>query len=130
MGAAVLALPLMALTVLPSGADPLHPASTIASGALGAVTTQPAPTSGVAALSGSTAATTNSSLRNAQALSSSASTVPAYWLVASDGGIFSFGGTKFYGSMGGKPLNQAHCWDGDHPRRRRVLGGGLRRRSF
>ena len=29
-----------------------------------------------------------------------------YWLVASDGGIFSFGDAKFYGSMGGKPLNQ------------------------
>ncbi len=33
-------------------------------------------------------------------------TVPAYWTVASDGGIFSFGGAPFYGSEGGKPLNQ------------------------
>ncbi|MDA8276425.1 MAG: hypothetical protein M0029_13800, partial [Actinomycetota bacterium] len=32
--------------------------------------------------------------------------VPAYWLVASDGGIFSFGGAPFYGSMGGHPLNK------------------------
>jgi len=31
--------------------------------------------------------------------------VPAYWLVAADGGIFSFGGLPFYGSMGGHPLN-------------------------
>jgi hypothetical protein len=30
-----------------------------------------------------------------------------YWLVAKDGGIFSFGDAAFYGSMGGKPLNQA-----------------------
>ena len=30
----------------------------------------------------------------------------AYWLAASDGGIFSFGGAPFYGSMGGKPLNK------------------------
>ncbi|MHB8219275.1 MAG: glycoside hydrolase family 25 domain-containing protein, partial [Acidimicrobiales bacterium] len=29
-----------------------------------------------------------------------------YWEVASDGGIFSFGQAPFYGSMGGKPLNQ------------------------
>ena len=29
-----------------------------------------------------------------------------YWMVASDGGIFSFGGAPFYGSMGGTPLNQ------------------------
>ena len=28
-----------------------------------------------------------------------------YWLVASDGGIFSFGDALFHGSMGGKPLN-------------------------
>lgn len=28
-----------------------------------------------------------------------------YWLVAADGGIFSFGPAGFYGSMGGKPLN-------------------------
>ena len=28
-----------------------------------------------------------------------------YWLVASDGGIFSYGDAKFFGSMGGKPLN-------------------------
>jgi hypothetical protein len=29
-----------------------------------------------------------------------------YWMVASDGGIFAFGDAGFYGSMGGKPLNQ------------------------
>jgi len=28
-----------------------------------------------------------------------------YWLVASDGGVFSFGDAAFYGSMGGKKLN-------------------------
>jgi hypothetical protein len=32
--------------------------------------------------------------------------VNAYWLVASDGGIFSFGGAKFYGSTGGTVLNK------------------------
>jgi outer membrane protein assembly factor BamB len=29
-----------------------------------------------------------------------------YWLAASDGGIFGYGGSQFYGSMGGKPLNK------------------------
>jgi hypothetical protein len=29
----------------------------------------------------------------------------SYWLVASDGGIFSYGNAQFFGSMGGKPLN-------------------------
>jgi hypothetical protein len=28
----------------------------------------------------------------------------SYWMVASDGGLFSYGGAKFYGSMGGKQL--------------------------
>ena len=29
-----------------------------------------------------------------------------YWLVASDGGIFTFGDAAFYGSMGGHPLDR------------------------
>ena len=32
--------------------------------------------------------------------------VNAYWLVASDGGIFSFGGAQYYGSTGGTVLNR------------------------
>jgi hypothetical protein len=28
-----------------------------------------------------------------------------YWLVAGDGGVFSFGDARFFGSMGGQPLN-------------------------
>jgi hypothetical protein len=35
-----------------------------------------------------------------------ATTVPSYWLVASDGGIFSFGGAPFYGSTGSITLNR------------------------
>jgi len=30
---------------------------------------------------------------------------PGYWLVASDGGVFSFGSAPYYGSTGGQPLN-------------------------
>ena len=33
-------------------------------------------------------------------------TTPAYWLAASDGGIFSFGGAPYYGSTGGMVLNK------------------------
>ena len=29
-----------------------------------------------------------------------------YWMVASDGGLFSFGAAGFFGSMGGQPLNK------------------------
>ena len=62
---------------------------------------------------------------NAYSFSSSLATVPAvrsnrgfvgaaadpatpsgYWLAAADGGVFTFGDAAFYGSMGGKPLNQ------------------------
>ncbi len=35
-----------------------------------------------------------------------AATAKGYWLVASDGGIFSFGGAQFYGSTGGMTLNK------------------------
>ncbi|MHB1961054.1 MAG: putative Ig domain-containing protein, partial [Acidimicrobiales bacterium] len=35
-----------------------------------------------------------------------AATSPPYWEVAADGGIFAFGDAAFYGSMGGRPLNQ------------------------
>jgi hypothetical protein len=37
--------------------------------------------------------------------SNAALTVPSYWTVASDGGVFAFGGSPFFGSMGGKALN-------------------------
>ncbi len=33
-------------------------------------------------------------------------TSPGFWMVASDGGIFSFGDAQYHGSMGGKPLNE------------------------
>src|SRR5271165_2697330 len=32
-------------------------------------------------------------------------TPQGYWEVGSDGGLFSFGGAQYYGSMGGQPLN-------------------------
>ena len=38
--------------------------------------------------------------------SGGSSGVGGYWIDASDGGVFSFGNAQFFGSMGGKPLNQ------------------------
>ncbi len=55
--------------------------------------------SGVGALRTSDAAA-------APATVTSRAPVAAYWLVASDGGIFSFGGAPFYGSTGGLKLNK------------------------
>ncbi|HXZ62078.1 MAG TPA: hypothetical protein VEG62_04990 [Acidimicrobiales bacterium] len=42
----------------------------------------------------------------AAAPAAASSTSPAYWLVASDGGIFAFGGAPYYGSTGGMALNK------------------------
>jgi hypothetical protein len=44
--------------------------------------------------------------RLAHASLTSSQGVPAYYAVASDGGIFAFGGLPFYGSMGGHPLDK------------------------
>ncbi len=38
--------------------------------------------------------------------SGSVEVAQGYWMVASDGGIFNFGGAGFFGSMGGQPLNK------------------------
>jgi len=40
------------------------------------------------------------------AVSPAVASVSAYWVVASDGGVFSFGGAPFYGSTGNIRLNQ------------------------
>ncbi|HWD53119.1 MAG TPA: hypothetical protein VG412_12025, partial [Acidimicrobiales bacterium] len=33
-------------------------------------------------------------------------TSPGYWLLGDDGGVFSYGAARFYGSMGGQTLNR------------------------
>ena len=48
-----------------------------------------------------------------------------YWLVASDGGIFTFGDARFYGSTGGKHLNQPVVGMAP-PRTARVTGSSPR----
>jgi hypothetical protein len=66
---------------------------------------------GIPTISGNYAATFT--VTDANFLSSEASLVisveplaaPGYWLVASDGGIFSYGGAQFYGSTGSLHLN-------------------------
>ncbi len=44
-----------------------------------------------------------------------------YWLVASDGGIFTFGDAGFYGSTGNIAPRQTHRRHGPHPHRHRLL---------
>ena len=53
-----------------------------------------------------------------------------YWMVASDGGVFSYGNAKFSGSTGGMGSQQTHRRYGRHPQWRWLLAGGLRRRGI
>jgi hypothetical protein len=53
-----------------------------------------------------TATTAAAAPAPASAQTAPPASVPAYWLVASDGGIFSFGGAQFHGSTGGIVLNK------------------------
>ena len=74
----------------------------------------------------------NSGKSQAMAASESAPPVTpvatkGYWLVASDGGIFTYGDAAFYGSTGATHPQQAHRGDGGHARRQGLLAGGLRR---
>ena len=50
-----------------------------------------------------------------------------YWLVASDGGIFSYGDAGFFGSAGGIHLNKPIVGMAPTPDGRGLLAGGLRR---
>ncbi len=38
-----------------------------------------------------------------------------YWLIAEDGGVFTFGDARFFGSMGGRPLNAPIVGAAIHP---------------
>src|ERR1700727_3103793 len=73
--------------------------SVVAASAAGAATTTAA---------GATSTATNRATAAPATLTASSNpalTVPAYWTVASDGGVFSFGGAPFFGSEGGSHLN-------------------------
>ena len=52
-----------------------------------------------------------------------------YWLTASDGGIFTFGGAGFFGSTGAIKLGPARGWDGGDTQRARLLVGCFRWRG-
>ena len=53
-----------------------------------------------------------------------------YWMVASDGGIFSFGNARFFGSTGAIRLNQPIVGIAATPDRKRLLDGRHRRRDL
>ena len=53
-----------------------------------------------------------------------------YWLVASDGGIFSYGDAAFYGSRGGQALNKPIVGMGIERIGSRLLARGVRRRHL
>ena len=53
-----------------------------------------------------------------------------YWLLASDGGIFSYGNARFYGSTGAMHLNQPVVGIAPHAERPRLLARRVRRRHL
>lgn len=61
---------------------------------------------GAALMTGSVAGAATGSAKARALGHASPSAGIGYRMVASDGGVFSFGGLQFLGSMGGKPLNQ------------------------
>jgi hypothetical protein len=75
-------------------------AVTLAIGLAGSTLGLTAPSAGAISLSAHTVGT-----RLATRLRANDNAFTGYRFVASDGGIFSFGGATFYGSMGGKYLN-------------------------
>ena len=94
IGLALVGLTALATLAVPvaAGADPT-PSSTTTTSTTTTTTTS-------AAASGSTTTTEPTPSPK------TASSVSAYWVVASDGGIFSFGGAPFYGSTGNIRLNK------------------------
>ncbi len=98
VGAVLVAL--VAPTALVSGGAVLTASST-SSGTTGTGTSSG--TTGTGSGSGTTGTgTTGSGTTGTGGPQTNAS----YWLVAKDGGVFAFGGLPFYGSMGGKHLNE------------------------
>ena len=56
--------------------------------------------------------------------------VGGYWMVATDGGVFSFGNAGFHGSLGDVSLAQPIVGMAAHPGRRRLLDGRVGRRRL
>ena len=53
-----------------------------------------------------------------------------YWMVASDGGIFAYGGAKFFGSTGAIKLNMPIVGMAATPSGQGLLAGGVGRRHL
>ena len=73
--------------------------------------------------------TTASTATNTFSAGITAVTTSGYWEAAADGGVFAFGDAAFYGSMGGKPLNEPVVGMAADGRRQGLLAGGRRRRG-
>ena len=97
-----------------AGSTPLSPAVTFSYQVMLSTTTSTSTssstTTSTSTSSSTTTSTTVSSSTSSFATTSTTSVNPGkasskgYWLVGSDGGLFSFGDAQFFGSMGGQPL--------------------------
>jgi hypothetical protein len=113
LAAATTVLGLSVLPVSGAGADPTTTTapSTTTPTTAPSTTTVPSSTTPTTTTPSTTAPSSTTPTTSAPAAAppakpsaNAALNVPSYWTVASDGGVFSFGGAPFFGSEGGKPL--------------------------
>jgi hypothetical protein len=81
-------------------------AGTVAATAAAATSSAGSGSSSASSPGGTGSSSTASSSTGSSSTASTAESHASYWLTASDGGVFAFGGLPFYGSMGGQHLNE------------------------
>ncbi len=88
-----------------AGSTPLSPAVTFFYQVMLSTTTSTTTSSSTTTSTSSSSSTSISVTTSTTSLNPGKVSSKGYWLVGSDGGLFSFGDAQFFGSMGGQPLD-------------------------